>query len=373
MAKKIVIFASSAESLINFRYHLIKKFLDSNHVVVACAPVIKKNEKALNMLHELGVKFISLNLKNTSLNCFNDFFVFKEFFKIIKNEKPNIVFGYTIKPVIYGSISARFCKVDSIFSIITGLGYIFIGETLKLKVLRFFIERLYKIALKFNAKVFFQNPDDLDLFVSNKIVDKAKTVLINGSGVDLVHFVPLPLPDQIRFLFIGRLLRDKGIYEYVNAAKDLMRRYTDVEFLLVGDLDTNPTSITREELQKLIDEKVVKYLGHLDDVRVALAQASVFVLPSYREGTPRAVLEAMAVGRPIITTETPGCRETVEGVCNGFLVPVKNVDKLVKAMEKFILNPQLISKMGEESRRFVVKKYDVNNINQVILTSIGLV
>ena len=284
-----------------------------------------------------------------------------------------MVLSYRIKPVIYASLAARCGGVSHIYSVITGVGYVFIGDGLKIKSVRFLVKCLYKIALKFNKKVFFQNPDDSDLFVNNKLLKKDKAFLVNGSGVDLNEYFPKPFPDGLVFFLGTRLIKDKGVYEYIEAVRRLKKKYPDIRFLLAGDLASNPTSLSREELDELVAEGFVEYLGLVDNISETLAKVSVFVLPSYREGTPRAVLEAMASGRPVITTDAPGCKETVVDGVNGYLVPVKAVDALVEAMEKFILNPGLIDKMGKESRKMAEEKYDVNKVNESILTTMNIV
>lgn len=372
MAKKILVLASDVNSIICFRYHLIKEFVENGFEAIVCAPKDENEQKVINRLQQIGVNFIPLSLKRTSLNFLHDAIVFWKLCKIIYSIKPDIMFAYTIKPVIYGSLVARIFKIPAIYSMVTGLGYVFINGGFKIKILKFFVTKLYRLSLQFNTKVFFQNPDDLQLFVGNKIICKQKVVLINGSGVDVGHFYMSPLPNRITFLFIGRLIKDKGISEYFAAAKKIKTTYPEIRFTLIGYRDKNPTSLKPNELNNILSHGAVNYLGRLDDVRSALAEASVFVLPSYREGTPKSVLEAMSMGRPIITTDAPGCRETVVDGLNGFLVPIKNVEKLVEAMEKFILHPELMSKMGRESRYIAEDKYDVRKVNKAILKAMNI-
>ena len=367
MAKKILLFGSSSFGLINFRLNLIKDLKKAGYEITACAPLDDHNKIVKDLLESLGIKFIVLKLNKSRIDIFSDFAVILGLYRILVAEKPEMVFFYNIKPVIYGSIAARLARVKKIYSMITGLGTIFIGNGITIRTLRVLVKVLYKIALKFNAKVFFQNPDDLNLFVNKKIVDKEKTVLINGSGVDLDYYVSESMPKEAKFILAARLIKDKGIYEYISACKILKARYPHAVFCLAGNLDSNPTSLNEKELKMLVDEKIVDYSNGIDDIRSILNNSSVFVLPSYREGTSRAALEAMAMSRPIITTDAPGCRETVIDGVNGYLVPVKNIDALVEAMEKFILHPEIITTMGKESRRIAEEKYDVNKVNKVIL------
>jgi glycosyltransferase involved in cell wall biosynthesis len=293
---------------------------------------------------------------------------------MLKRNKPDVVLAYTVKPVIYGSICARIAKVPVMASMITGLGYAFSGDTLKRQLINILVRFLYLFGIRDNKVVFFQNPDDLKLFQSLGLIkDRNCPILINGSGIDLSRFTPKPFPSEISFLLIARLIKEKGIREYIEAARIIKRKHPKVRFRLVGMLDKNPTSITTEELDNWVKEGIIEFLGLLNDVRPAITDSSVYVLPSfYREGTPRTVLEAMAMGRAVITTDAPGCRETVTEGINGFLVPVKNIPALVEAMEKFIVKPSLIPEMGSASRQKAVDKYDVKKVNHVILKNLVL-
>jgi len=280
--------------------------------------------------------------------------------------------GYTIKPVIYGSIAAWFARVPHRFALITGLGYAFQGEGRR-GALRNLVQRLYAIALQRTHKVFFQNHDDEALFRSNGILKSSlPSAVLNGSGVDVGAFDLAPLPSEPVFLLIARLLGDKGVREYVQAGREIRLTRPDVKFLLVGWIDESPDAIRQSELDAWIQEGVVEFLGRMADVRPAIAKASVYVLPSYREGTPRTVLEAMAVGRAIITTDAPGCRETVVDGVNGLLVPVREVAPLVAAMQQLLDSPRLLSSMGQQSRRLVIEKFDVHKVNAVMLNEMGI-
>jgi glycosyltransferase involved in cell wall biosynthesis len=256
---------------------------------------------------------------------------------------------------------------------IEGLGYAFGGVSWQKRPVGLIVRNLYRMALKFSAGVFFLNPDDRDLFLKLGLIPReVKTTLLNGIGVDLDWYSPCVLPDRPVFLLIARLLVDKGLREYYQAAKQLKSRYPQARFLLAGDLDENPMCIRAKELETWRLDGAIEYLGHLDDVRPAFAAARVYVLPSYREGTPRTVLEAMAMGRPIVTTDAPGCRETVVEGRNGFLVPVRDVEALAVAMERFILEPELAERMGKESLAIAREKYDVHKINAVIMRVMGV-
>lgn len=227
-------------------------------------------------------------------------------------------------------------------------------------------------------KVFFQNPDDQMLFKKMGILkDSVSSFVVNGSGVNVFEYAVKPFPTNNnlptpKFLLIARLLGDKGIREYAQAAKIIKNKHPQIQFDLVGWIDDNPNAIRQDELDGWISEGLFHYWGKLSDVKPAIAASSIYVLPSYREGTPRTVLEAMAMGRPIITTNAPGCRETVIDGYNGYLIPIKSVSELANAMEKFILNPELIYKMGAASRKFAEEKFDVNAVNQTMLSEMGI-
>lgn len=368
---KIVIISHYSPSLINFRGDLIRAMVELGHEVVCLGPEAGFKQP----LQELGADFRQIPLRRTGLNPLKDVKTLFSLRKVLKEIKPDIVFSYTVKPIVYGSIAAHMAGVRQMYAMITGLGYVFIGQTFKQRLLTQIVAFLYRRGLKYNQVVFFQNPDDLHLFVSKSIVPKtAKPVLVNGSGVNIEKFAFAPPKlSPVTFLLIARLIKDKGILEYVEAARLLKQKYPDARFQLLGPLDINPAAITQEQLERWTKEGIIEYLGKTNDVRPYIADASVFVLPSfYREGTPRSVLEAMSMGRPIITTDAPGCRETVIDGKNGFLVPVKDIDALKSAMEKFIQEPDLISQMGKQSRIIAEEKYDVRKVNRAILQEMGL-
>lgn len=369
--RKVLLLTNFAESLILFRLSLLNELKSKGFEVVACAPDL--NQNVVTILNGHGIRFVKLSMDKSGINPFVDFYSIIQLYKLLKKEKPTMLLNYTVKPTIYGSLAGFFAGVPKIFSFITGFGSVFIGETLKIKGIRCGVSLLYKAALKFNKKVFVLNPDILKFFVQEKkILPQDKAVLINGEGLDINYYQLVALPESNFpvFLMIARVIKDKGIYEYIEAARLIKKEFPKVRFLLVGFLDSNPTAISKGELAALIgDAPGVEYLGKMDDVRDVIKTSSVYVLPSYAEGIPRSTLEAMSMGRPVITTDAPGCRETVVEGVNGFLVPVKNVEKLADAMKKYILNPGLMLKMGKESRRLVEEKYDVNKVNKTILGS----
>ncbi len=367
---KVVVIVGQAKSLLNFRGPLLAMMVKEGHEVLACAD--GDNVEVASSLKKMGVAYHSIPVERAGLNPIKDLCTFLELYSFFKKSRPDIALNYTIKPVIYGSLAAYIAGVSNVFSMITGLGYVFTGETLKHRVIRRVVKNMYQSALMMNKTVFFLNPDDLILFANLGLAAPHKQILINGTGVDLTYFGKALVTDQPIFLLIARLLKDKGIIEYVAAARILTKRYPNAVFRLLGPFDSNPTAIGESQVEGWKKEGAIEYMGDTEDVRPYLSSSNICVLPSYREGTPRAVLEAMAMGRPIITTDAPGCRETVIEGENGFLVPVKNVNALVEAMEKFIVHPELIERMGRRSREIAEEKYDVHKVNDVILGAMGL-
>lgn len=373
---KFLLVAGFADSLIGFRKPLIVALLNKGLTVDVAAPELTVNVEVMAELNKLGVVAHDIPMQRTGMNPFSDLRAMLALWQLMRQIKPQFVLGYTIKPVIYGTLAAWFARVPQRFALITGLGFAFIGEDdgQRSKV-RALVHVLYRTALKRNHTVFFQNPDDEALFRQLNILSSTTTsCVVNGSGVDVAQFevAPLSISSAPRFLLIGRLLGDKGVREYVQAAQQVKQRYSQAQFDLVGWVDANPNTITQPELDSWVAAGTINFLGRLSDVRPALANAWVYVLPSYREGTPRTVLEAMAMGRAVITTDAPGCRETVVDGDNGFLVPIKNADALVQAMLRFIEQPELITQMGQRSRAIAEEKYDVHIVNAQMLKGMGL-
>jgi glycosyltransferase involved in cell wall biosynthesis len=283
---------------------------------------------------------------------------------------------YAGKAVIYGSMAARLAGIPSRAAMITGAGSGLVGGAgWKRRALASLLRTLYAVALRQTQIVFFQNPDDERLFVQARMVSRGqRRVRINGSGVDLTEFAATPLPEgPTTFLLIARLIREKGIVEYVDAARRLRSRGVDARFQILGSLDTNPTAITQAEVTAWQESGVVEYLGETDDVRPFIGGAHVCVLPSYYgEGVPRSLLEGLAMGRPIVTTDMPGCRETVVDGHNGYVVPARDPVALADAMMRLIDHPDQIVRMGTASRELAAERFDVRKVNQVILEAMGL-
>lgn len=369
---RFLLIAGFAESLINFRGPLMWALRERGFDVHVAAPGLGVTSKLRNKLEALGYIVHDIPMIRTGTNPFADLRTLFALLRLMRKVRPNVVLSYTIKPVIYGSIAAYLAHVPRRFALITGLGYAF-QETERRKGLQALAQWLYSLALANVHKVFFQNPDDQALFKKLGLIKKDKpSIVVNGTGVDLINFSVAPLPQVVNFLLIGRLLGSKGVREYVAAAKQVRASYPYTTFSLVGWIDENPDAIHENELQEWINSGIISFLGHMSDVRPAIKSCSVYVLPSYREGTPRTVLEAMAMGRPIITTDAPGCRETVQSGVNGILVPVKSVSGLVNAMQLLIESPDLIASMGDNSRKLAENKYDIHKVNALMLAEMEI-
>lgn len=378
---KLLIFANYLPHVINFRGKLLEAISKLGYEIHILAPDVDDHQKELNYLSELGYHVHEIPLQRTGTNPLTDFNTLLSAYRLLRKIQPDVILSYTIKSVIYGTLAAWFANVPKRFVLISGLGYTFseVEERDTRTSLQKFIHSLYTQALSKSDKVFFQNPDDLNLFKKLGILKpNIPATVVNGSGVDINNFNIIPFPTyssgdiKPSFLLIARLLKDKGLIEYIEAARIIKSRYPETEFHLVGYIDENPAAIAQSQLDEWVESGVVNYWGRLNDVRPAIAASSVYVLPSYREGTSRSVLEAMAMGRPIITTDAPGCRETVVDSRNGFLVPIKTVNELVDAMEQFIKNPELIENMGKASRELTEERFDVNKVNEYMIKEMSL-
>lgn len=370
---KLVILAGSAPSLLNFRGRLIAALVERGWDVVASAPDLDANVDA--RLRRMGVRYRPNRLARTGLNPLQDTRALLDLARWFRQERPEAVLSYTIKPVIYGTLAARLAGVQRVYCLITGRGHALASGRAASTMLRMIASRLYRASLKRSSLVMFQNPDDRAFFRRQRLLTKkTRTLVVNGSGVDLEHFAPAPpRVEPVTFLLIARLIWDKGIGEYVRAARALAARYPDARFHLLGPADSNPRAIPEPELAAWQRSGVITYLGATTDVRPFLAEASVFVLPSYYpEGVPRSILEALAMGRPIVTTNTPGCKETVDDGWNGFLVPARDAEALAQAMERFLADPALIAPMGACSRALAEQKYDVHKVNAHMLRAMGM-
>ena len=373
--KHILIIASYGPSLINFRLNLIKKLISKGYKVSIASPKDRFSDNLQKELKDLGVNINIFSLSSVSLNFFKDFKTILKIFRIIQKSKPNIIISYTAKPVIYTGLVLKYFKKISYFPMITGLGYAFIHkELIKYKIVKYIITKLYQISLKNSSKIIFQNKDDQSLFLELKIIkDQNTSNVVNGSGVDLNTYPLSDLPSKPVFLMISRLLVDKGVREFVEAAKIVRSRFSNARFQLAGSLDENPSSITAKELQSWINEKHIEYLGEIKSVQPILRLCKYYVLPSYREGTPRSTLEALSTGRPIITTDVSGCRETVVHEKNGLLIPARDIASLTNAMIRLLEEKEeVIQNMGKESFLIAKNKFEVNKVNDSLFNIMRL-
>ncbi|REG86111.1 glycosyltransferase family 4 protein [Winogradskyella sediminis] len=366
--KRILLIASLSGSLINFRGDFIKSMVDQGFQVFAAAP--EHPVDIQTKLKELGAIPVEFNLNRTGLNPIKDLQSIKELKALIKKHHIDLVFPYTVKPVIYGSIAANQCNVP-VISLITGLGYAFTGLSTKARLLQRFNETLYKLSIRKNKVIVFQNKDDYQLFLDRKIISKnQKVAFVSGSGVNLnrFSFKEKQPSEHVSFLLVARLIKEKGIAFYMDAAKILKAKYPKTEFHLIGSPETSPSAISVDELNTLHKDGIIVFHGEQSNISEHLHNNDIFVLPSYyREGLPRTTLEACACGNPIITTDSVGCRESVKEGVNGFLIQPQNLEALIKPMEFFITHPEKIKEMGRNSRTYAEERFDVTIINNDLL------
>lgn len=372
--KRIAIISNYADSLVNFRGHLIQALVEKGLTVFALAP--DYSEKQRSAVAALGAEPIDYSLSRSGMNPIQDSLDTLKLIQLLRRLRPDATLGYFIKPVIYGTFAAWVARVPRRFVMVEGLGFVFTetGAELstKRKILRSVVARMYAFALARAEKAIFLNPDDIEEFVSKGVVEKGKTHCLGGIGVDLKEWPEAPpVLEPVTFLLVARLLREKGVLDYIEAARAVKSRYPQARFVLLGDLDPNPGSLTREQARSWVEEGLIEWPGYAP-VQPWLAQTSVFVLPSYREGVPRSTQEALAMGRAVITTDVPGCRETVVSGQNGFLVPVRDPVALSQAMIQFIEQPALITEMGSRSRALAEARFDVHKVNADLLSIMGL-
>lgn len=377
MPKHISILGTVAKDSLIFRRELILKLVASGHRVSAFC--VDYTAETREQMRTLGAEPVDYKLSRAGMNPFADLATIWQLRKLFKKLQPDVVLSCFVKPSIYGSIAANMAKVPNKIAMLEGLGFVFTdqpnGITFKQKILRKIQVFLYRLAIPSMDKMIFLNPDDpVDLLDKNNLKPKQVGVL-GGIGLDLKEFPYSEVnTDKIKFIFIARLLAEKGIFEYINAAKLVKSKHPEVEFIVLGGIDeANPGGLKQDELQQLLDEGIITYPGYVTNVAEWIADSSIFVLPSYyREGVPRSTQEAMAIGRGVITTDVPGCRETVEDGINGFLVPKWDAEALAKKMIYFVENPEEIKRMGKESHRLAVEKFDADKVNARLMKMMGL-
>ena len=357
---KVLLFANTDWYLYNFRLGLAKFLRDNGFEVVMISP---QGPYGPRLVAE-GFRWIPLQMDRRSLNPWRELRLIAQIASILRAEKPALVHNFTIKCVVYGSLAARWAGVQARVNAVTGLGYVFIGQDFRARLLRPIVGALLKLAFNgIAARLIVQNQDDSAAFVDAGLVLKDFVRLIKGSGVDTSRFYPrleARPAGSLRVLLASRLLWDKGIGEYVEAARQIKRQGLAVEFLLAGDIDSgNPASVSADDVESWRAAGIVRPLGHVEDMAVLLSDIDVMVLPSsYGEGVPRSLIEAAACGLPIITTDAPGCREIVEEGVNGYLVPVRDAHALADAIRRLYANPALRQSMGQAGREKVLKEFD---------------
>lgn len=362
---KILVMSSHTPSLFWFRMDMMKTFIDRGAEVVALGP--EDENRWSGQFGDAGIKYRQIPVSRNGLNVFADIRTYRALKRIIREEHPDKIFTYQAKTIVYGSLAARSAGGIEVYALVAGLGSIFRGSGLKARIIRCILSLQYRLAFRCSKCVIFQNNDDRDELTARHLLRSDKTRMIHGSGVNTEHFSVAPQPERPAVLFIGRLIGDKGIHEYLEVCTRLKRSRPELRCLVVGPFDSNPSAISSDELQEYIDKGIVEYFGEQKDVRPYIAQCTVFVLPSYHEGTPKTVLEAMAMGRPIVTSDAPGCRETVVNGVNGYLVPVKNVDALEQAIVSIIDDPRRAEAFGAKSREMAESIFDVRKVNHDIL------
>lgn len=367
MSRQSVLFLFSAGS-IKLRCYIVEKFLKEGYLVKYGSPPNEIEEWKTKLP---GVQWVACEaFSGTSMGVLNNLKTLKRLYDLIKKAEPQSVFLGNVKPNIYGGLAARFLGVKHIYGLVSGLGYAFIDEPgLKRKIAKYISMLLYKLSFKGFTKVFFQNTDDCEFFIENKIVHPKKALVVSGTGVDLSFFKPKPLPQTLTFFMAARLIKEKGVFHYVEAATQLKAKYPEVRFVLGGAIDSNPSAMTERQLEAC--SKELEYIGYCSNMEEQMNASSVFVYPSYyREGIPRSLLEALSCGRPVITTDSVGCKETVLDGKNGLKIEPRSTEALAKAMEYIIQNPQVLEPMGKESRYLAEKQFDIHAVNAIMFNTV---
>lgn len=374
----VVIIGTVATSFYGFRADLIRTLLKKGHKVYAFTS--ENTAEDLKKIEKLGATPITYTLNRGGLNPLADMFATYQLSKKIKAINPDLVFSYFSKPVIFGTLAAKLAKAPHVIGMLEGLGYTFTeqpeGFSKKTQLIKKIQVFLYKIALPQLDQLIFLNPDDPKDLLEKHAISVKNLEVLGGIGLNLKDYPYQPLSNihlPLKFLFIGRLLKEKGIHEFVLAAKLVKKTYPDTEFTVLGAIDHhNLGALQQTELDTLISSNIIQYPGHVSNIKDWIADSHVFVLPSYREGVPRSTQEAMAIGRAVITTDVPGCRETVVDGVNGFLVPKWDPEVLAEKMIYFIEHPEQVRLMGAESYKIAVEKFDAEKVNQRLVNILGL-
>lgn len=365
----IAIIYNATHHVLLFKSELIKAIKKNGYKVVVLASKDNYTKKLLDIVDE----YHEIKLDSSGINPVKDLYLIHQIYRILKKVKPATILNFTIKPVIYGTFAAQLLGNIAVINTITGLGTAFISKGLTNKIAKF----LYKFTFKYSYLVFFQNPDDKQLFKELNIISKDNTKLVSGSGVDLLKFYPSnnKKTDKIKILFIGRIIADKGIYELIEAAEIIKKEYSNVTFTLMGMLGVkNRTSISKSEVDNWVNNGVIEFIPFKEDIRSFLSDSHLVVLPSYREGTPKTLIEAASMAKPLIATDVPGCREVVIHEVNGFLCEVKNSGSLAEAIKRFIkLDYSDKIQMGLKSRELAERKFDIKKVNNSYINELNII
>jgi len=364
----VLINSGRAIPFFTIRRKLISSIIEKGHRVV----VTGYQDGYEKEIEALGASFIKVPFARAGFNPFKDIGLIIKYHRIIKREQINLVHSYTIKPNIYGTLAARLAGIKEVYPTLNGIGFAFTGHGTKARIARIFASFLYRTAFKYSKAIFFHNRDDIKLMVDARLTSPDKCVLTLGSGIDMEYYGAVEMPDIISFVLISRLLKAKGILEYIMAARKVKQVYPGIAFRLVGPTDPNPTGLKLSDIQSDIDEDIISYHGSQADVRPFISNAAVLVLPSYREGVPHSVLEAMSMGRAILTTAVAGCRETVVDGENGLLVQPYSAEELAEKMIWMIEHPARVKKMGLMSLQLAREKFEDKKTNHTIINAMNL-
>lgn len=369
---KIAVITASTSSIPRFRIDMIREFIQRECQVVVFGD--EPFEKWDEYFSKHGISYRQYSVARNGVNPVKDLETIKQLRLLLETEHPDKIFTYQAKPNVYGVLAAHQIGIKEKYVMMGGLGSVFRSRGPKSFLIRQIVGAEYKFSLNFAKKIFFQNKEDMKLCISKGMIRNNQVVMTRGSGVNLDQYPLCPLPKKDSFLFVGRLVRGKGIIDYLEAAKIIKRKYPDIEFHVVGAFDSNPTGIKREELDSYINNAIVIYHGEQENVQPYLKDCSCFVLPSYYgEGTPKSALEAMATGRPLIVADAVGCREVVKNGVNGFLVKPKSPEEIVLAMERLIEDKDLKQRMSDASRAIAETLFDVRKVNKTICDAMEII
>lgn len=366
---RILVISPKNKTVFNFRGDLIKDMISRGNEVYVTGP----NRDFVDDIMSLGVKdFFELSFVKDNTSISGDLKYFFQLKKIMKQIKPDMVFSYTIKPVIYGSLAAKLCGIENVYPMVTGLGRVYASENIKTKIVRIVTKILYKLAFTACPKVLFQNGDDVEEFVRDNYLPKKKCYIVNGSGVNMNRFLRTDLPEKPVFLMIGRIIKEKGVLDFAEAARIVKKEVPEARFIVLGGYDQSIGALNKKDLDQYVNDGSIELPGEVKDPVNFYSQSSVFVLPSYyREGLPRTILEAMSCGRPVITTDWIGCREPIIEGINGYLVPIKSPKELASKMLILANDRNKMLKMADAAYEICKKKYEVSIVNDQMRKIMG--